>query len=232
MEFKFYIVLVGLLAVFAWFGFGSRGAFRRFTRNGDEFHDSKLVSVLVGLDQAALSDLLSLYRKEFGPGPARYARKTLQAWRSGKVRPARRTYERFLLHLPKVMSYDLKCEVLRHFMEEYAAKEAYELDVSTDDWELKLAPLVRAIIDKAFTTQLPIEVERKLAWLGEGDMRAAQEILRSSQAEEGRIMVSQLSEEFANIDRLLSESSRKPKISHMLEFPYGTIRLNIKKRNG
>ncbi|MGD9588470.1 MAG: hypothetical protein AB7Q37_04690 [Pyrinomonadaceae bacterium] len=172
---------------------------------------------------------MELYKKEFGPGPARYARRTIAKWRTGKVQPATQTFERFLVHLPKVMSYDLKCEVLRHFMEEYASKETYELDVTTEEWERKLEPLVRQIIEKAFTAQLPFEVERQLEWLGDGDMQAAQSILRASQAEEGRIMVSTLRDEFYAMEELLDQQHLKPKVTHMLEFPYGTIRLNVRR---
>jgi hypothetical protein len=127
------------------------------------------------------------------------------------------------------MSYDLKCEILRHFMEEYAAKDEHELDVTIDDWEAKLEPLVHQIIDKAFTAQLPAEIERQLRWLGDGDMQAAQSILRASQAEEGRIMVSMLRDEFYAMEGLLDQRHLKPKVTHVLEFPYGTIKLNVRK---
>jgi hypothetical protein len=119
----------------------------------------------------------------------------------GHVRPATQTFQRFLVHLPRVMSYDLKCEVLRHFMQEFGAKDQYELAVYTDDWEAKLTPLVEQIIAKAYTAQLPKQIERKLKWLGDGDMQAAQNILRSSQAEESRIMVASLRDEFQILRR-------------------------------
>lgn len=195
-----------------------------------EVRHGKLISVLLGLDEKALEELLALYKKEFGAGAARYARKTHRKWKAGEVRPVRQTFERFLVHLPKVMSYDLKCDVLRAFMEEYAGKDNYELKVYTDDWEEKLTPFVRQIIDKAYTAQLPIEIERKLRWLGDGDMKMAQDILRRSQAEEGRIVVSLLRDEFANIEKLLGATRLKPKVTHELKFPYGTITLSIKRR--
>jgi hypothetical protein len=194
------------------------------------FHNSKLVSVLLGLNDSAVDELLTLYKKEFGKGPALYARRTYKKWRTGKVQPNSQTYERFLIHLPKVMTYDLKCELLRHFMEEYAAKDNLELDVYTNDWEEKLTPLVQQLIDKAYTAQLPAEVERKLKWLGDGDMHAAQKILRTSQAQEGKIAISMLRQEFVQIEKLFAEGHLKPKIQHVLKFPYGTIELNIKRK--
>ena len=231
MDLVDYILLLLVAAAILFILFHHRFGFLAFgSEKKNEIHDATLVRTLLGLDDAKLAELLELYAKEFGPGPARYARRTLQKWRAGEVQPATQTFERFLLHLPKVMSFELKCEVLRHFMEEYAARDSYELDISTDDWEEKFDPLVKQIIDKAFTANLPAEVERKLEWLVEGDMQAARAMLRASQAAEGRLMVSMLHDEFENFERLLGEKHLKPRVTHVLEFPYGTIKLNVKRR--
>jgi hypothetical protein len=188
------------------------------------------MKVLLGLDDEKLEKLLEFYKTEFGAGAARYARKTYRKWEKGEVRPIRQTFERFLVHLPKVMDFDLKCEVLRHLMEEYCAKEKYKLKVYTDDWEETLEPLVRTIIDKPYTAQLPAQIERQLKWLAEDETQIAQDILRKSQVEEGKIAVSMLREEFANIENLLENTKGKSKVMHELKFPYGTIHLEIKKR--
>lgn len=205
------------------------GGFFARDRSSRSFHKSVLVRVLLNLPESTINQLLDIYKREFGAGPARYARRTFRKWKEGHVQPATQTFERFLVHMPKVMSYDMKCEILRHFMEEYAAKDEYGLDVTTDDWEDKLDPLVRQIIDKVFTAQLPDEVERQLKWLGDGDMVAAQEILRASQAEESRIMVSMLHDEFIAMEELLGHQHLKPRVTHVLEFPYGTIKLNVRR---
>jgi len=145
-----FLVIVAAIGSLVWVGRGllEKNFFGR-DHEKNRFHRTELMTVLLNLDDDAVGELLDLYKQQFGTGPARYARRTLQKWKTGKVRPATQTFERFLIHLPKVMSYDLKCDVLRHFMEVYANKETYELDITTDDWEEKLAPLVRQIIDKA-----------------------------------------------------------------------------------
>jgi len=195
-----------------------------------EIHYRELMKVLLGLDEESLEKLLELYKAEFGAGAARYARKTYRKWENGDVRPIKQTFERFLIHLPKVMDYDLKCEVLRHLMEEYCAKDKYNLTVYSDDWEETLEPLVRKIIDKPFTAALPIQIEKRLKWLAEDEMQVAESILKRSQVEEGKIAVSMLREEFANIHNLLENSKGKTRITHELKFPYGTIDLEIKNR--
>ncbi len=230
MDWIWYVIIILGIAAFIYFGAAGNGGVLFERTRPDRFHSSTLVSVLLGLNEQVVNELLELYKKEFGAGPARYARRTFHRWKAGDVQPATQTFNRFLLHLPKVMTYDMKCEILRHFMEEYAVKDEYQLDVTTDDWEAKLEPLIRQIIDKAFNTQLPPEIERQLTWLGDGDMVAAQSILRKSQTEEGRIMVSTLLEEFRAIE-VLFQNDLNPKVSHVLEFPYGTIKLNIRNAN-
>ena len=208
----------------------SGGFFTFKSRLTDNFHRSRLLSVLLNLDERSFDELMKLYRKEFGPGAARYARKTFNKWKTGKVQPNVETYRRFLVHLPEVMSFDLKCETLRLLMEEYTPKADHELSLYVDEWEQKLVPLIEQVVERAFTAQLPIELERKLKWLGEGDMQVAQQMLRASQAEESRIMASMLHDEFANIEKLLAAEHLKPRVRHVIEFPYGTISLNIKRR--
>jgi len=221
-------LVVLVLVIFIAKSYRGAGFFSSYLESR-KYHKSVLVRVLLNLPEDSVTELLGLYKQEFGPGPARYARQTFRKWKEGRVQPATQTFNRFLVHMPKVMSYDMKCEILRHFMEEYAAKDEYEMDVTTEDWEEKLEPLVRQIIDKAFTAQFPAEVEKQVNWLGDGDMQAAQSILRASQAEEGRIMVSMLRDEFHAMDDLLDQAHLKPKVTHVLEFPYGTIKLNVRK---
>lgn len=192
--------------------------------------NTEILKVLLNLNQDSLNQLFTFYKESFGNGAAKYARKTYQKWKTGEVQPNRQTFERFLLHLPKVMSYELKCEVLRIFMEEYCSKENHEITVFTDNWEKTLTPLVQQIIDKPYNAELPQEVQKKLTWLADGEMQLAQEILRKSQVEEGKIAVSQLRQEFENIEKLLAETRLKPKVTHQLKFLYGTITLNIKRR--
>ncbi|MBP6002384.1 MAG: hypothetical protein KA746_03010 [Pyrinomonadaceae bacterium] len=226
---RFVVIISGILGFFTLLFIYMRVTTSYF-RNKNRFGNSKLVSVLLGLDDESVERLLQIYKLEFGPGPARYARRTYQKWKSGKVQPAQQTYERFLVHLPSVMSYDMKCDILRHFMKEYSAKDDYHISVTIDDWEEKLTPLVNQIIEKAYTAELPIEIERKLRWLGDGDMQAAQKLLRASQAAEGKLAVSMLQDEFANIGSLFAAEGLRPKVRHELKFPYGTIKLDIKRR--
>ena len=202
--------------------------FRKKTEHIIDYRE--LMRVLLGLDDTSLDKLLSLYKGQYGTGAAHYARKTYRKWEQGKVRPQRQTFERFLVHLPKVMSYDLKCEVLRHLMETYGTKDDYDLTVYTDDWGKVLEPLVKKIIDKPYNSSLPKQIGNRLLWLADDEMEVAKAILKQSQVEEGKIAVSMLRQEFRNIEELLANTKGKRKVTHKLKFPYGTINLEIKRR--
>ena len=196
----------------------------------NNYQNKEIIKVLLGLDDEKLDELLELYKQEFGNGAARYARKTYRKWESGKVKPISQTYERFLVHLPKVMDFDLKCEVLRHLMEEYCAKDNYDLTIYTDDWEKTLEPLVQKLVEKPYNANLPKQIEDKLVWLADDDTQIAEDILKKSQVEEGKIAVSMLREEIGNIEHLLENTNDRSKVTHRLKFPYGTINLEIKRR--
>src|SRR3977135_2141266 len=70
---------------------------------------SSIVGALLSLEDEPLAELFKLYRNQFGPGAAPYARHTYEKWRNGQVNPTRRTFNRLAIHLPSVMTFDLKC---------------------------------------------------------------------------------------------------------------------------
>jgi hypothetical protein len=192
--------------------------------------NSELVKVLLQLEEKPLNELFKLYKEQFGQGAARYARQTYQKWKAGKVRPNKQTFNRLLVHLPKVMSFDLKCEVLRKLREEYCLKDNYELTVYTDDWKEKLNPLVTSIIDKAHTAELPKQIEKKLQWLSENEMHVARALLNESQTQESRNTLLLLEQEISHIETFLADAAGKSRVTHQLKLPYGTITLKIKRR--
>jgi hypothetical protein len=194
-----------------------------------QFRNSDLVSTILGLDQQNLDKLFDLYREQFGPEAAKYARRTYLKWKSGQVRPSKKTFNRLLLCLPKVMSFDLKCELLRKLKQEYCSKDSYKLTVDTEDWRDTVAPLVTSIINKGYSAELPKHIQERLTWLSDNDAQTAQAILAESQAQEGRNAVSLLEQEFSNIEQLLVNVNGT-KVSHTIKLPYGNIILKIRRR--
>jgi hypothetical protein len=192
--------------------------------------DADMVKVVLSLEQQTLEDLFALYKREFGPEAARYARRTYSKWKSGEVRPNRQTFNRFLVHLPSVMSFDLKCEVLRKLRQEYCAQADYQLTVDTRGWREDVAPLVEEVVQKAYTAQLPRYVERKLRWLAADDMQLARSILAESQAQESRNALFLLEREFDNIEQLLRATGARGEVTHTVRLPLGTITLTVERR--
>ena len=188
-----------------------------------------IVRVLLSLEPKALDELFKLYRSEFGAGAARYARHTYLKWKTQEVHPSRKTFRRLAYHLPGVMDFDLKCEVLRALRREYCGKNHYELSVGIDDWKETLEPLIAGLIEKSYTAELPVEIERKLLWLAGNDMQIAKGLLASSEAQETKDAVAYLQNEFDGMELLLAESGGKRRIVHTLDLPLGTITLNIER---
>jgi hypothetical protein len=188
-----------------------------------------IVRVLLSLEPEPLDDLFKLYRTQFGAGAARYARHTYRKWKTREVHPSRKTFWRLAFHLPSVMSFDLKCEVLRALRREYCGKNNYELSVRFDDWKAAMEPLIAGLIEKSYTAELPNEVEQTLTWLAGNDMQIAKALLSSSEAQETRDAVASLQSEFDGMELLLAESRGNPRIVHTLELPLGTITLNIER---
>jgi hypothetical protein len=190
--------------------------------------NAELVKVLLNLEEEPLEALFKLYRQQFGESAARYARNTYRKWKSGEVQPNKQTFRRFLINLPKVMSFDLKCEVLRELREVYCATENYKLTVHTDDWKEKLTPLVENMIARAKDTEVPDALKQRLSWLAEDDTQVANAILQRSQTRVSLDAVSLLEKEFSNIERLLDNTDGRGKVSHVLRLPLGTITMQIK----
>ena len=194
--------------------------------------NANLIKVLLELDDDAREQLFELYKKQFGPGAARYARRTYQKWKAGSVRPNKQTFQRFLLNLPQVMSFDLKCEVLRELREAYCARDNYNLNVTTNNWKTTLTPLVEEIVQKAAAAELPQFLNKRLSWLAEHDVTVANAILAESQVRQSRNAISLLEKEFSNIQHLLDNAGGQTKVTHVLQLPLGSITLQIKKGAG
>ena len=188
-----------------------------------------IVRALLSLEPKALDDLFTLYRSQFGAGAARYARHTYRKWKTQEVHPSRKTFHRLAFHLPGVMTFDLKCEVLRALRREYCGQSHYELSVGFEDWKEALAPLIASLIQKSYTAELPSEIEQKLTWLAGNDIQIAKAILAASEAQETRDAVALLQSEFEGIELLLAESGGNRRIVPTLDLPLGTITLNIKR---
>jgi len=226
-----YILLAIALVPVIYYGYAflSRSpTLKRMTRGRE---NAELMKVLLNLEEEPLNALFALYKTEFGPSAARYARHTYRKWQAGEVRPNRQTFSRFLIYLPRVMSFDLKCEVLRELREAYCARDNYQLTVYTDDWHETLGPLVKDVIMKANNAELPAALQTRLKWLVDDDVEIARAILAQSQTRQSLNALSLLEEEFSNIEQLLNNAKGRGKVTHVLRLPLGTITLKIKRRS-
>ena len=192
--------------------------------------DEDVLEKFYSLTPDQLARLFNIYSDEYGSGPAAYARKTFPDWQSGATRPSAQTINRLLDSLPQVLNFDGKCELLRKLRERHRKPEHHKIKVKADDWKEQVVPLVKAIIQRAYTANLPEVVERRLTWLASGDMQAARAILSHSQAVEGAVVVRLLQDEMRNLEAALINLAGKKKITHTIRLPYGHIHLAISGR--
>src|SRR5437867_3893200 len=108
-----YFLLAILVAGFLYYVYKQTGFAHRLRRKGISrtSQNAEIIKALLDLEEEPLGDLFKLYKEQFGENAARYARHTYRKWKAGEVRPNSQTFSRFLLYLPKVMSFELKCEV-------------------------------------------------------------------------------------------------------------------------
>jgi hypothetical protein len=192
--------------------------------------DKDVLERFYSLTPDQLAHLFNIYSDSYGDGPAAYARKTYVDWKLGGVRPSAQTINRLLDSLPLVLDFEGKCELLRKLRERHRKPEHYSLRVKADDWKEHVIPLVRTVIRKAYRANLPEAIERRLAWLSNGDMQNARAILGHTQALEGAVAVTLLQDEMRNIENALTKLNGKGKFTHTIRLPYGDIQLKISGR--
>lgn len=192
--------------------------------------DADILDIFLNLDAQSLRCVFEIYARNYGKSASSYARRTYSNWQEGIVRPSGQTLDRLVSTLPPLLSFDAKCELLRKLRERTRQRENHRLTVDTSNWMQEIAPLVARIIEKAYSAQLPEIVERRLDWLSSGDMQAAKALLAKVEAEEGKISVALLRQEFQNIEDILPTLPRWGKVTHTIELPYGSIHLTIKRR--
>jgi hypothetical protein len=222
-----FLIIAGLVLLTAYLINRSVSTFRR--QRSIYYKNAEMIGVLLDLDPDRLNEVLTLYRKAFGPGAARYAKTTLKKWKAGKVLPTRRTFDRFYRFLAAEMSFDLKCEIVRTLKDKYCEKDEYELNVTTSDWKQTLPPVIRSLSDKARTSQLPKDIQERVEWLAQGEALAANAILAESQARETESVINFLEDEFVNIEALIEKTNGRAHVRHSIKLPYGTILLRIDK---
>ena len=226
MEYILLIILPLSAAIYVLLSTRSSEVPKRLSRGAE---NAQLIKVLLDLEPESLEELFCLYRQQFGAGAAKYAKQTYLRWKGGEVRPNKQTFHRLLIHLPKVMSFDLKCEVLRELREAYCHQEHYRATVYADDWKDTVTPLVERLANKISST-LPTNLSKRLSWLAEDDMQVAEKLLEQSQRKQSLVTVSLLDQEFANIEEALDNATGKGKVTHVLKLPQGTITLDFKRR--
>jgi hypothetical protein len=138
------------------------------------------------------------------------------------------TTERLLQILRPFLGAPVKHELLRKLRERYRQPESLSLEVTTLNYRSLVMPLVERLISKAYTANLPAELETRLAWLSDDDATAGKALLAGAEAAAMAISVARLDQEFSQMERLLTVTP-KGRVTHRIELPYGVITLSVKR---
>ena len=191
--------------------------------------DDDVRSAFLSLSGRELDRFLHIYGFHYGDSAESYAREAFLHWKSGKRQLSAQTLERLLQHLPPYLGPSMKFDLIRKLRENKRTRETYAVEVSPATYKQQLEPLISSLINKAYTSGLPPEVENRLKWLSDSDASAAQELLAGAEAAAMAISMSHLQGEFNNIERLLASVPRG-KVRHTIETAYGSINISIVAR--
>jgi hypothetical protein len=217
-----------------------RGSYR--SNNWSQWHESKLRQqqrelggiddevreAFLALPKDSLLDFFFHYERRYGSGARAYAEKAVFKWRTGNIRMSAQTTERLLQILPPFLGAPVKHELLRKLRERYRESESLFLEVTTLNYRSLVMPLVERLIFKAYSANLPADLEARLAWLSDDDATAAKALLAGAEAAAMAISVGLMDQEFLQMESLLIVAP-KGQVAHRIELPYGLITLSVKR---
>ena len=192
--------------------------------------DEDVRAAFLGLSKYKLQDFFFHYEKRYGSGARVYAEKAFLKWQVGATRMSAQTTERLLQVLPPFLGTIVKYELLRKLRERHRLPERHSLEVTTTNYKSLVGPLVQRIIGRAYSNNLPADLEQRLSWLCHDDTQAAGSLLAGAEALAMEAVLSRLDEEFIQMERLLA-AQPKGKIIHVIELPYGIVTLSVRKGN-
>ena len=190
--------------------------------------DDDVRNAFLGLTKSQLHDFFFHYERRYGASARSYAKQAFLRWQSGTTRMSAQTTERLLQILPPFLGVGVKYELLRKLREKYRQPETHTIEVTTFNYRGILDPLVERLIAKAYSVNLPAELEQRLGWLSSSDTSAAKSLMAGAEAAAMKATLSRIDEEFLQMERLLA-ATPKGTLKHKIELPYGVISLAVKR---
>ncbi len=181
----------------------------------------------LNLPECELESLFLNYGASYGKSAESYARKTYDAWKTGKTKLNGITAERLLDILPYHLTFNERYDLLKKLRTKYVKKTSEHISVSPENWKVEVHNSINNIIAISREYSFPEVLYKRATWLANGDVAAAQRLLHAADVDEARLRAAYLDAEFKRIDMFVSHMKDTQSVSHRIIIPQGEIYVTI-----
>ena len=220
---------------------------RGYRRDWQAYHAtnrSRLASVLGGIEDDVWKIFLALpsyaregffrrFEKVHGKAKTTYARGAYREWQDGVKAPSAETLSRIVELLPPSLSDDQRFKLIKKLRNYHYGREKETLKLLTtpEQWREELLPLIKKQLDAGAEFELPAEVMAKASWLSQGGSQSVIAILKAIDAEEAKLRLGFIEDEFHRIAMLLEHVKNLEPVEHKIILPQGDIQVTIRPRS-
>lgn len=190
--------------------------------------DQDIERIFLSLPTRQLESIFSRYGKEHGASALTYARRTYDKWKTSQVRMSGQIAERLLKLVPPYLSASERFDLVKKLRAAHLRPSHQSLSTSPQTWRVDLAPLIRDIVTRSSSFELPASMVNRVKWLANGDATATQKLLAAAEQEEALVRLRYLEVEFQRINALVQKlNGTHSSIRHKIDLPQGSIAITI-----
>lgn len=190
--------------------------------------DRDVERLFLNLDREDLDELFDYYEEEHGRSAANYARSTYPKWKRGSVQLSGQTAERLLNLLPPLLPFEMRFELVKKLRGANFRKLTRYVNTSPEGWRDALGPVIAEVVGHGSTANIKDGVKQRIAWLADGDVAMAENLLLAAEQDEAITRLAYLNAEFVRLESLIARlGDYQTSVSHVIELPQGSIHVHI-----
>lgn len=190
--------------------------------------DRDVERLFLNLDREDVDELFDYYEEEHGRSAANYARSTYPKWKRGSVQLSGQTAERLLNLLPPLLPFETRFELVKKLRGANFRKLTRYVNASPEGWRDALGPVIAEVVGHGSTANIKNGVKERVAWLADGDVAAAENLLLAAEQDEAFTRLAYLNAEFVRLESLIAHlGDYQTSVSHVIELPQGSIHVHI-----
>ncbi|MFN0133581.1 MAG: CFI-box-CTERM domain-containing protein [Phycisphaerales bacterium] len=161
--------------------------------------DADVRRMFFALDGLTLKLVFNRYEKEHGSGKRKYAERTFEEWRSGRVQMGGEISDRLVRIVPVFLTFDQKYELIEKLWARFRQKTTLNVTISPAGGLDAAIDAVMGAIEAVGEQEIPTAVAERLEWLAADDGVAAQALLGQITKRECEIAVQTLETELRQL---------------------------------